>query len=63
MSRFALAWALANPALTAIVNGATSVAQLEDNAAATDVKLSREVLDACDSVWRTLRAQTVFYGR
>ena len=63
MSRFALAWVLANPAITAIVNGATSAAQLEDNTAATDVKLSREVLDACDAVWRTLRAPTVFYGR
>ncbi len=63
MSRFALAWVLSNPAVTAIVNGATSTAQLEDNVAAADVKLPREVLDACDGVWRTLRAATVFYGR
>ena len=39
LSRFALAWVLANPAITSISNGSTSLAQLEDNAAATDVKL------------------------
>jgi len=63
MSRFALAWVLANPAITAMVNGSTSTAQLEENVAATEVKLSSDVLVACDDVWRTLRAPTVFYGR
>jgi 1-deoxyxylulose-5-phosphate synthase len=63
LSRFALAWALANPAITAIVNGSTSIKQLEDNAAATDVKLSPDSLKACDDVWRSFRVPTVFYGR
>jgi aryl-alcohol dehydrogenase-like predicted oxidoreductase len=63
LSRFALAWALANPAITAISNGATSIAQLEDNAAAVDVRLSPDVLAACDEVWRSFRVPTVFYGR
>lgn len=63
MSRFALAWALANPAITAISNGATSIAQLEDNAAAIDVKLPPDALAACDEVWRSFRVPTVFYGR
>ena len=64
MSRFALAWVLANPAITSIVNGATSIAQLEENVAATDVKLSPDALKACDAVWLTLRPPTtVFYGR
>jgi aryl-alcohol dehydrogenase (NADP+) len=63
LSRFALAWALANPAITAIVNGSTSVKQLEDNVAATDVKLSPDALKACDDVWRSFRVPTVFYGR
>ena len=63
MPRFALAWVLSNPAITAMVNGATSTAQLEENVAATEVKLSRDILAACDDVWRTLRAPTVFYGR
>jgi aryl-alcohol dehydrogenase (NADP+) len=64
MPRFALGWVLANPAITAVVNGATSVKQLEENIAATDVKLSAEILKACDAVWLTLRPPTtVFYGR
>jgi aryl-alcohol dehydrogenase (NADP+) len=64
LPRFALAWVLANPAISAFSNGCTSVAQLEDNAAATDVQLPRDVLAACDAVWRTVRPPTtVFYGR
>jgi aryl-alcohol dehydrogenase-like predicted oxidoreductase len=55
---------LANPAITAVTNGATSVAQLEENIAATDVKLSPDALKACDAVWLTVRPPTtVFYGR
>jgi aryl-alcohol dehydrogenase (NADP+) len=64
LSRFALAWVLSNPVITAIVSGATSAAQLEDNIAATEVKLSRDVLAACDQVWCTVRPPTtIFYGR
>jgi aryl-alcohol dehydrogenase (NADP+) len=63
LSRFALAWVLANPAITAIVSGVTSDAQLEDNVAAADVRLPAEALQACDEVWRSLRAPTVLYGR
>jgi aryl-alcohol dehydrogenase (NADP+) len=63
LSRFALAWVLANPAITAIVNGSTSIKQLEDNVAATDVKLAPDTLKACDEIWRSFRVPTVFYGR
>lgn len=64
MSRFALAWVLANPAISAISNGSTSVAQLEDNVAATDIKLAPDILAACDTVWLSVRPPTtVFYGR
>jgi aryl-alcohol dehydrogenase (NADP+) len=63
MSRFALAWALANPAISAISNGATSIAQLEDNATAVDLKIPADALAACDEVWRSFRVPTVFYGR
>jgi aryl-alcohol dehydrogenase-like predicted oxidoreductase len=64
MARFALAWVLANPAVTAVVNGATSVPQLEENIAATEVKLSQDILAACDQVWHMVRPPTtVFYGR
>lgn len=64
LPRFALAWALANPAISSISNGSTSIAQLEDNIAATGVKLSADVLAACDAVWASVRPPTtVFYGR
>ena len=64
MPVFALGWVLANPAITAVVNGSTSIKQLEENVAATEVKLSADVLKACDAVWLTLRPPTtVFYGR
>jgi aryl-alcohol dehydrogenase (NADP+) len=63
LSGFALAWVLGNPAITSIVNGSTSIAQLEDNVAAVDLKLPAHVFTACDEIWRTLRAPTVFYGR
>jgi aryl-alcohol dehydrogenase-like predicted oxidoreductase len=64
MSRFALAWVLSNPAITAVNNGITSIAQLEENATATEVQLPGEVLAACDEVWLGLRPPlTVFYGR
>lgn len=63
LSQFALAWVLSNSAITSIVCGATSLAQLEENIGATDVKLSQEVLDACDDVWHTLRPPRLFYGR
>jgi aryl-alcohol dehydrogenase (NADP+) len=63
MSRFALAWALANPAISAISNGATSIAQLDDNAAAVDLRFPADALAACDEVWRSFRVPTVFYGR
>lgn len=64
LSQFALGWVLANPAITAVNNGVTSVAQLEENVAAASVRLSRDVLAACDEVWLGLRPPlTVYYGR
>jgi aryl-alcohol dehydrogenase-like predicted oxidoreductase len=63
LPQFALAWVIGHPAVTAIVGGATSVAQLEENVAATALTLPREARNTCDEVWRTLRAPTVFYGR
>lgn len=64
LSRFALAWVLANPAISSISNGVTSLEQLEDNVAAVAVKLTPEMLAACDAVWLSVRPPTtVFYGR
>lgn len=43
MPAWALAWCLANPAVTAVLPGCKSVAQLDANAAAADINLTRHV--------------------
>ncbi|UCH23524.1 MAG: aldo/keto reductase [Deltaproteobacteria bacterium] len=63
LSQFALAWVLSNKAITAIVCGATSIEQLQENMAATEITLSQKELDACDEVWHQLRPPRLFYGR
>jgi aryl-alcohol dehydrogenase-like predicted oxidoreductase len=63
LSQFALAWVLNTPGITAIVNGATSMGQLEENLGAVEIKLSREEMEACDEVWHMLRPPRLFYGR
>jgi len=63
LSEFALAWVLSNPAITAVVCGATSVEQLEQNMRATELTISEAEREACDQVWNTMRPRGVFYGR
>jgi diketogulonate reductase-like aldo/keto reductase len=45
----ALAWLLTKPGVTSPILGATSVAQLDDNLASLDVKLSPEQVKALDA--------------
>ncbi|MHC4639053.1 MAG: aldo/keto reductase [Planctomycetota bacterium] len=54
---------LSNQTITAVVCGATSIEQLQENMAATEITLSQEELDACDEVWHQLRPPKLFYGR
>jgi aryl-alcohol dehydrogenase-like predicted oxidoreductase len=63
LPQFALAWVLSNKTITSIVCGATSIAQLQENLAATKITLGKEELDACDQVWHQLRPPRLFYGR
>jgi aryl-alcohol dehydrogenase (NADP+) len=64
LPELALAWVLHQPGITAIVCGATTGAQLDQNLAATRVPLAPDVFAACDEVWHMLRPPTrVFYGR
>jgi aryl-alcohol dehydrogenase-like predicted oxidoreductase len=63
LAQFALAWVLSNRTVTAVVCGNTSVAQLEQNLAATEITLSADELKACDEVWSQLRPPRLFYGR
>ena len=48
VARIALAWLLHQKAVMSVIIGAKSIAQLEDNLAATDIQLSAEELAALD---------------
>ncbi|MCX8188428.1 MAG: aldo/keto reductase [Nitrososphaeria archaeon] len=50
MLQIALAWLLANPAITAPVIGPTTVEQLEENVAATELKLTEAELERIDKI-------------
>jgi len=50
VAQIALAWILANSAVTSVIIGARKPAQLEDNLKAIDVKLSGEDMKALDEV-------------
>lgn len=52
VAQVALAWVLANPAVTSVIIGARKPEQLEDNLKAVDVVLSAEDLQALDTVSR-----------
>ena len=47
----ALAWVLSNPAVTAPIVGPRTLKQVEENAAASEVKLSHEVLTKLNEIW------------
>ncbi len=63
LPEFSLAWVLNNPAITAVVSGATSIKQLEQNLKATEITISDAARDACDAVWHQLSPRQLFYGR
>jgi aryl-alcohol dehydrogenase-like predicted oxidoreductase len=56
MTRLALAWALAQPAISSLIVGVKRLDQLEDAVAAADVQLSPERLQKLDAIcpppWR-----------
>jgi aryl-alcohol dehydrogenase-like predicted oxidoreductase len=50
MAQLALAWALRLPEISSAIIGATRVEQVEDNAAASGVRLDEETLERIDEV-------------
>jgi len=50
VARIALAWLLHRPAVTSVIVGAKRLEQLDDNIAATDIRLSDAELDTLDRV-------------
>lgn len=51
MAQVALAWSLANPAVTSAILGASRVEQLEETLPAVDITLSPEQLEQLDELW------------
>ncbi len=50
MAQLALAWCLAEPNVASVIVGVTRVSQLEDNVAASGVRIPDEVLEAIDAI-------------
>jgi len=63
LPQFALAWVLSNETITSALTGVISLKQLEENLAATEIKLSQEELQTCDEVWQMFRPPRYFYAR
>ena len=63
MAQMALAFVLANPVVTSVIIGATSMKHVQHNIAALDIALTKDELAACDDIWKKLRPLTFFYGR
>jgi len=51
LAQAAIAFILAHPAVTSVMPGIKSVAQLQENAAAADVRLSEEAMQRLRAVW------------
>jgi len=50
-AQLALAWCLANPAISSVITGATKSSQVIDNVAAAEATLSAEVLERLDTLF------------
>jgi len=54
MVQVALAWVLAQPAVTSAIVGASNAEQLDQSLPAVDLKLDEELLATCDGIWYQL---------
>ena len=54
----AIAWMLAQPAITSAIVGATSAAQLKQSLPATELQLDEEEMDFCNDIWMRLPRMT-----
>jgi aryl-alcohol dehydrogenase-like predicted oxidoreductase len=54
VAQVALAWVLAQPAITSAIVGASKPEQLDQSLPAVDLKLDEQLLAACDDVWYAL---------
>lgn len=64
LAELALCWITRQPWVNAVLLGASSLKQLQENlAAAQGPPLEREVLAECDKIWQKLRGPTPVYNR
>ena len=63
LTELALQWVLVNPAVTGLLIGASSQAQLEMNLSAFETSLEPDVLEECDQVWQAFRGPVAQYNR
>jgi aryl-alcohol dehydrogenase-like predicted oxidoreductase len=63
LPQFSLAWILSNNTITSVLSGTTALEQLEENLAASDIKLTKEELNACDEVWQIFRPPRYHYAK
>jgi aryl-alcohol dehydrogenase-like predicted oxidoreductase len=63
LPQFAIAWILHNETITSVLSGTLAIEQLDENLAATEIKLSEEELQACDDVWRMFRPPRYHYTK
>ncbi len=64
LTQVALAWVLAQPAITSAIVGASKPEQLAQSLPAVDITLDEQLLAACDDVWYQLpreRDQEIAY--
>ena len=54
ITQVAVAWVLAQPAITSAIVGASKPAQLDQSLPAADLVLDKEMLAACDDIWYQL---------
>ena len=54
ITQVALAWVLAQPAITSAIVGASKAEQLDQSLPAIDLTLDEQLLAACDDIWYQL---------
>ena len=54
VTQVALAWVLAQPAITSTIVGASKAEQLDQSLPAVDLTLDEQLLAACDDIWYQL---------
>lgn len=63
LPQFSLAWILNNQAVSTVLSGMISPAQVKENVAALEIKMTPEELKICNDIWATFRPARFHYAR